>query len=421
MEKSIASALKDAHKFEQQADRKTAQQAANLYEKAVNKYHDALNLGASGEQSLEARMGKGDCYQKWAEALLHKMVSLTNDDLTIEAERRAQKRAEALYQSAVDEYKQTDTGSCQMDFNASVNCGNTLASWAELCEPREACRHLQEAAMHYRTVLQLDSEDTEVWQNLSDVLVQLGESLCETDRQSEGEECFREAFESYTQSCGLCDSRKGDDLPGLLENWGLGLVTASRCIEDVYQREEYANDAIKRLKDAATFHRGRPDPFCGLGDAYTARSLLEPLERSLETLSLAVEEGYGEALKLDRSCAEAVLGNAEVHMMMGKRLRELGDEEGAVYRFTKCADVYGHALCSPQALGGFKERSTVQYNYGCACILAGRLRIAEAVFRRLIHKHGCTGKDLMSDSDFESVKHEPWFQQLLLDAGEMTD
>lgn len=61
--------------------------------------------------------------------------------------------------------------------------------------------------------------------------MQLGEALCESGQQPEGEECFREAFDAYSQSCGLSDSRKGDDLPGLLENWGLGLITASKCVE----------------------------------------------------------------------------------------------------------------------------------------------------------------------------------------------
>lgn len=167
----------------------------------------------------------------------------------------------------------------QQDFNACVNCGNTLANWSELCQPKEAVRLLHDAVLQYNAALQLDREDNEVisviiqgwtkptfiwrdcansgasggtvvhyfgtlslmcmcvlsfvqvWQNLGDALIQLGKNLCESDRQHEGEECFREAIDAYSQSCGLSDSRKGDDLPGLLENWGIGLVTASKCVE----------------------------------------------------------------------------------------------------------------------------------------------------------------------------------------------
>lgn len=49
-----------------------------------------------------------------------------------------------------------------MDFNACVNCGNTLASWAELCEPKSASRQLHDAVSQYHAALQLDSEDNEV-------------------------------------------------------------------------------------------------------------------------------------------------------------------------------------------------------------------------------------------------------------------
>lgn len=53
-------------------------------------------------------VSQGDCYQKWGQALLGKLENLSNEDLTIEAERRAHKRAEALYQNAVDAYKEVN-------------------------------------------------------------------------------------------------------------------------------------------------------------------------------------------------------------------------------------------------------------------------------------------------------------------------
>lgn len=81
----------------------------------------------------------------------------------------------------------------------------------------------------------------------------------------------------------------------------------------------------------------------------------------------------------------------------------------------------GHALASPQALGGFHDRSVVQYNYACACVRCGRVRIAEIVLRRLIKNHGARANDLLEDPDFSCIRDEPWFQQLQIDAGEITD
>lgn len=54
---------------------------------------------------FEGWWGQGDCYQKWAGALLEKSKDMSNEELTIEVERKVQKRAEALYQCATDCYK----------------------------------------------------------------------------------------------------------------------------------------------------------------------------------------------------------------------------------------------------------------------------------------------------------------------------
>lgn len=36
------------------------------------------------------------------------------------------------------------------------------------------------------------------------------------------------ALQAYERSCSLCDSSAGDDLPGLLHNWGAGLYAVSK-------------------------------------------------------------------------------------------------------------------------------------------------------------------------------------------------
>lgn len=64
--------------------------------------------------------------------------------------------------------------------------------------------------------------------NLGDALVSQGEALLESGQSSAGQAAFSSALESYQASCSLSDSSAGDDLPGLLHNWGVGLHTISK-------------------------------------------------------------------------------------------------------------------------------------------------------------------------------------------------
>lgn len=48
------------------------------------------------------------------------------------------------------------------------------------------------------------------------------------DPRAEAEEACRQGLEAYERSCALCDSSQGDDLPGLLCNWGSGLLSAAQ-------------------------------------------------------------------------------------------------------------------------------------------------------------------------------------------------
>lgn len=67
---------------------------------------------------------------------------------------------------------------------------------------------------------------------------------------------------------------------------------------------------MKRLKDAATFYQSESSPYCGIGDAYLAKSEVETAENALQTLQLALVEGYDEALRLEHGCVEAVVSLA---------------------------------------------------------------------------------------------------------------
>ena len=64
----------------------------------------------------------------------------------------------------------------------------------------------------------------QTWSNLADTLVSQAELL---EQQGEADaraaSLYRDAMAAYGKACMLSSSEEGDDLPGLLNNWGVGL------------------------------------------------------------------------------------------------------------------------------------------------------------------------------------------------------
>lgn len=64
----------------------------------------------------------------------------------------------------------------------------------------------------------------QTWSNLADTLVKHAELLQEAgDAHSCTGAVYGQAMAAYAKACSLCSSEDGDDLPGLLHNWGVGL------------------------------------------------------------------------------------------------------------------------------------------------------------------------------------------------------
>ena len=62
--------------------------------------------------------------------------------------------------------------------------------------------------------------------NLGDVLVSLGEQQVASKQHEAARESYARAMEVYNGACSTSSSEAGDDLPGLLHNWGVGLYSA---------------------------------------------------------------------------------------------------------------------------------------------------------------------------------------------------
>ncbi len=65
--------------------------------------------------------------------------------------------------------------------------------------------------------------------NLADTLVRRAEALQEggpgggAPEKARAQVAYERAMAAYERACGLSSSEAGDDLPGLLHNWGVGL------------------------------------------------------------------------------------------------------------------------------------------------------------------------------------------------------
>ncbi|GFR51857.1 hypothetical protein Agub_g14327 [Astrephomene gubernaculifera] len=266
---------------------------------------------------------------------------------------------------------------------AAAATGPSTGDWLSLYDSALGC--YRGSAVCYRSALARE-EDALTLGNLGDVLVQSGTCLYAVARAvrdapqpadvaaaitaaaaaagpaaaaapSPAEWCaareaeaggeFSGALAAYEAACALSDSEQGDDLPGLLCNWGAGLLSMAGCLQDPAARLPLLEAAASRLNHAASFDRGDPQPLCSLGDvraaageaaealATAATHGSSPSEAMMtdgdsgttasttpgssaavqhwrrvaeEHLRAALEEGYGAALRLRRDEAEALVG-----------------------------------------------------------------------------------------------------------------
>lgn len=86
----------------------------------------------------------------------------------------------------------------------------------------------------------------QTWSNLADVLIELAQALAATKRLTDAEEAVTRAHTAYQSATSLSSSEDGDDLPGLLCNWGTGLTAVGGMLRDTGA----AGNAVEALKEA---------------------------------------------------------------------------------------------------------------------------------------------------------------------------
>lgn len=98
----------------------------------------------------------------------------------------------------------------------------------------------------------------QTWSNLADALIQLSQAHAAQGAHSDARAAVVAARAAYVSSTALSSSDAGDDLPGLLCNWGAGLTAAGGMLReagDAAGALEALRDAVRRLECSADLQR----------------------------------------------------------------------------------------------------------------------------------------------------------------------
>ena len=189
----------------------------------------------------------------------------------------------------------------------------------------------------------------------------------------------------------------------MLLNWGAGALTVATNASDAATALPMLEEAAARLRESVSFDRGDPAPHTALGETLAAKA--EWLQRGGDAqgasaaLSAALKEGYGMALRINATHADALVGVAEV---LAQKARA---EPTAQAGWEAATAAYLTAASRPEALGDRAQRSDVRYNMACCMVGCGRAEEAASVVRQLISGGSVAAADVATDPDLAPLLH----------------
>ena len=412
----------------------------------------------------------------------------------VAAEADAKRRACLLYRdaaTALDDLAALGVASADQperpDFEthqtAVVGAANALAAWGDLLDdPREAAPVLERAERRYETaanaeLARLDRVDAgpassaarsatfmsasadalaALW-NLADARVKRGECAGRLGDAEAANALFDSAFRTYEAACGRADSAAGDDLGGLLHDWGCGLVAAAQTLADAARAVKDTNDARsaalcaaahhaldaaeEKLRHASEFSAGDFAPLNASGEAAQCRAelmlrvprggaregdlhpapvhTLEAIDAALRRATDPSGGGFGAALRVDSKNNDANVGVAECAAERGRAVvLVLGDAAKAAPHFRdawmKFRAVLEEAARGGEGNGGGKDpgavadRLGVAYNAACAAHLAGEPDAAGGLLANVLACGGCTPAGIQADEDLRGLHPRYW-------------
>lgn len=420
-----------------------------LFDQAAATFEEAINIVSSGcrltsvdteipiERVQDCRCLLGEVLQNKAELLLKLWSeqshggSLVNTLLghhTLYDEKKIFFDAHELFVAAARQYRATGTNSDSygsMRVDCLVNLGNTYAEhgnlYSQMLEGKksgddvEQCRQLYADSLACYEAAILKEDDAATWNNCADMLISYAEFEAMTTG-ARARDVYDKALRGYSRACELSSTEKGDSLPNLLCDWGSGLLSFSDYMRthenDISAALHALSEAEKRLHAAISFDRGSTAPHTALGDVYIAVSEIyfeqEQMEDAWSCTEKAMNDGYGMALKIQRSHTDALVGCAETLVQKAKIARAGHMEAGPLLK--QAVSLYQQAFATGRFSGTLKEKGDALYNV--ACCLAGigcedASQEAFDILKQLMDKQMISKDDIMSDEDLHTI--HPFF------------
>ncbi|WPT14341.1 hypothetical protein PSENEW3_00000471 [Picochlorum sp. SENEW3] len=408
-------AYDEAETLQQRAERSKGKHSLELFEKSRLKYLEALQTDdGMPEKMLDCTCLLAEVEQSMAQEVLRANEALVCgtcvedviNEAAIQNERATVQQACSLFHAAVEHYKSTSTNDiASMRVDCLNNCANTLAEWGDAVVDSDQARPLfVESRMFYEVALQKE-EDSGTWSNIADMLV--SHAACEASCGSgEAQSLYEKGMEAYGRACELCSSRNGDNLSALLTDWGSGILQYAEWMSEKVGRVSDAQIALeeaeKRSCHAVSFDRGSTAPHLALGDVYVAMAenciKSKDFEKALELTRKAMGDGYDMALRIQKSCVDALIGNAEALALQAKILRMATNAEWQSV-LDMAVSMYQKALESGSISGTIREKSNLFYNIACCLVGVGRIQEALHVIQVLLQAATTTVEDVMRDED----------------------
>ena len=82
--------------------------------------------------------------------------------------------------------------------------------------------------------------------------------------------------------------------------------------------------SLEKLRAAAKIHPTDASIFIAIGESCCALAEKVPAIQALQLLNVALDEGFGIALRINSACLDAIIGKAEAHFVAGKSSQCIG-------------------------------------------------------------------------------------------------
>ncbi|KAG6544746.1 hypothetical protein Mapa_013772 [Marchantia paleacea] len=323
----------------------------------------------------------------------------------------------------------------QFEQEALINSGVALSDWSEIAlELSEsnggglslAKDLLLRAHERYSAALLLTPVDVELLVNYADCCVRRAE--LEVDQLAAHPSCndrvqwnaVKELYDhglgAYASACANADARIGDDLAGLLHNWGSGLFSIAERWPDLEEALNFVTTGQEKFFAAIKFRSSDTSIRNGLGECLTGfvdklHGKADFHQRVFELLRIACDDGYGAALKIDSTNTAALLGLGEAHLSAGKLLIGQGSYPQARKFLSESVRTFERAfeLIKQDAENStkfkYEELCDSLYNFACAAALNEFDSKAIEIIEHLLSIDAVCIEEPMKDSDL-SILHK---------------